>query len=212
MRLTIDKVLENIAEHHWSKKTLIIAIDGHGGSGKSRLAKELAKSDPKISIVHFDDFYCSNLKNSDEDDNLPQFDWMRLERELLIPVTQDKETKYQRYDWILNELNDWIEVNPGKTTIIEGVYSLNFNLQKYYDFKIWVECPLEIRLNRAKIRDKEYNINTMDLWLNDWIPRENNYVIIQKPYKSADLIIDGSGLNADIECGELHTLDSAVLD
>jgi hypothetical protein len=32
MKLTIDKVLKNLAEHRWEKESLIIAIDGHGGS------------------------------------------------------------------------------------------------------------------------------------------------------------------------------------
>jgi hypothetical protein len=50
------------------------------------------------------------------------------------------------------------------------------------------------------------------LWLNDWIPRENNYVSKEKPYCSANLIIDGSGLSADIEHGELNILDLDTVD
>ena len=55
-------------------------------------------------------------------------------------------------------------------------------------------------------------MNTMDLWLNDWIPRENNYILSEKPYKSANLIIDGSGQYADIELGELNTIDLNTVD
>jgi uridine kinase len=211
MRSTVQEILNQIKTHKSDISTLIITIDGHGGSGKSFLAKELAKFDPTISIIHFDDFYCAGLQRNTLDKNLPQFDWQRLEKEVLIPVCNNKNSKYQRFDWELNKLNDWIEVSTGKTIIIEGVYSLNKRLQKYYDFKIWVDCPLEIRLQRAKARDEECRMNTMDLWLNDWIPRENNYVLNEKPFNSANLIIDGSGLYADIELGEFNTLESSEI-
>jgi uridine kinase len=209
---SIQDLLKDITHGAWPKESFIIAIDGCGGSGKSRLAKELASLDSRICIVHFDDFYCTSMGNADDCDGLPQFDWKRLERELLIPLSQNKNAAYQRYDWVLNALDNWIEVNTGKIVIIEGVYSLTKALQKYYDYKIWVDCPLDIRLTRAKGRDKEYNMNTMDLWLNEWIPRENNYILHQNPFQAADVIIDGSGLNADIENGELHILDSHTLN
>jgi len=212
MNLPIDKILNLINECKTDNYSPIIAIDGHGGSGKSRLAKELANKDSSISIIHFDDFYCSSFTKYKNDQNLPEFDWQRLEEEVLIPIRNDKDAKYQRYDWELNRLNEWIEVVAGKIIIIEGVYSLTSKLQKYYDFKIWVDCPLEIRLNRAKARDKEYMTNTMDLWLNNWIPRENNYVLSEKPYNYANLIIDGSGQYGDIELGELRTLDLNTID
>jgi uridine kinase len=208
MRLTIDNLIYRIKEFQPIKKSVLIAIDGHGGSGKSWLAQELANRDSEICIVHFDDFYCPNVNKSVDDCNLPQFDWHRLERELLIPLSENKNTKYHRYNWELDELVDWVEVNAGKIVIIEGVYSLNLNLLKYYNFKIWIDCPLEVRLTRAKARDKDFNISSMDLWLTDWIPKENNYVISQKPYNSADIIIDGSGQNSDFEPGEIQTLDS----
>jgi uridine kinase len=175
------------------------------------LAKELAKCDPTIKIIHFDDFYCAGLQRNTLDKNLPQFDWKRLEKEVLITVRNNKKTKYQRFDWVLNRLNDWVEVNTGGIIIIEGVYTLNTKLQKYYDFKIWVDCPLNIRLQRAKARDAEYGTDTMDLWLNNWIPRENNYDLNEKPFNSTNLIIDGSGLYADIELGEFNTLELSAI-
>ena len=205
MKLTIDKILNLIKECKSNKHSPIIAIDGHGGSGKSRLAKELANRDSSITIIHFDDFYCPSFNKYKNDQSLPEFDWQRLEEEVLIPIHNDKNTKYQRYDRELNRLNEWIEVLAGKIIIIEGVYSLARKLQKYYDFKIWVDCPLKIRLNRAKARDEQNMMNTMDLWLNNWITRENNYILLEKPYNSANIIIDGSGQCEDIELGELCT-------
>jgi hypothetical protein len=42
-------------------------------------------------------------------------------------------------------------------------------------------------------------------WEEEWMPAEEYYVKMQKPYESADIIIDGSGMMADISLNQLFT-------
>ena len=86
---------------------------------------------------------------------------------------------------------------------------MNLKLLNYYDYKIWVDCPLETRLKRAKERDGG---ETMDKWLKEWIPAEDNYIKSEKPYLSADMVIDGSGLKADLTKGDIFVLNTRIIE
>jgi uridine kinase len=212
MIITTDRILDSINKLKKEKQSFLIGIDGHGASGKSRLSKELAKLDTQISLIHFDDFYFSIIDKYGHDTYLPEFDWQRLEREVLIPIQKGENTKYQRYNWELNKLDDWIDVKAGTTILVEGVSSLSSKIRDYFNFKIWIDCPLDIRLERAKKRDIKYNMDSMELWIHNWIPRENNHVISEKPYNYADLIIDGSGQKARLDNNELFVLNPKEID
>ena len=209
MIISIDKLLDKIRILREEYKSFLVAIDGHGASGKSRLSKELVQLDSQISLIHFDDFYFSNNVDFGHSINLPAFDWRRLEREVLIPIKNGENTQYQRFNWELNKLDTWIDVKSETIVLVEGVSSINSRIRDYFDFKIWVDCPLDIRLERAKERD---GMDTMELWINDWIPRENNYVISDRPYEYADIIIDGSGQKARLDKNELFIVDIKSLD
>jgi Mg-chelatase subunit ChlI len=54
------KVLEEVASRILGlgrRRTLLVGIDGRGGSGKSTFARELAALLPNATVVQFDDFY-----------------------------------------------------------------------------------------------------------------------------------------------------------
>ena len=74
--------------------------------------------------------------------------------------------------------------------VIEGVYSLHKRLRNAHDYKIWVEAPHELRLERGIGRDGE---SSRRQWVKEWMPREEEYKESQRPQDIADLIIDGSG-------------------
>ena len=70
---------------------------------------------------------------------------------------------------------------------MEGIYSNRTELSKYYNIKIWIECPEDIRLSRGIARDgkemKEY-------WQNVWVIQEKRYYEEHKPYLRADIILN----------------------
>ncbi|MCX7921192.1 MAG: uridine kinase [Clostridia bacterium] len=183
--------LESLPKKH---STLLVGIDGCGGSGKSTFAKKLADLSPAIMLVHMDDFYLpSNLIIKGDAYTKPigaDFDWPRLRDQLLDPISAEKNGVYQRYDWCTDTIAEWHLVPTGGIVLVEGVYSTRQELSHYYDFKVWVDCPSEIRLARGIQRDGEAS---RELWEKNWMVAENKYVEEHRPFERADLVIDGSG-------------------
>lgn len=122
----------------------LIAIDGWGGAGKSRLAAELETRLPSAKVVHTDDFTGPRV---------PSWDWQRFAREVLDPLLRDRPARFQRYDWNRDQLGEWQDVPTGGTVIVEGTSSSRHELGPIWDFVIWVECPRELRLRRGLQRD-----------------------------------------------------------
>ncbi len=162
------------------RKTRIVAIDGHGGSGKSELARQLAGALEESAIVHTDDFARSDV---------PGWDWQRMRKQVLDRILNDQTARYQRYDWDSNRLAESRDIGIGGTLIVEGVSSLRQELGEYWDFAIWVDAPYEIRLRRGVDRDGE---QMRSQWTDIWMPEEAEYVKAHRPEDRADFIADGT--------------------
>lgn len=180
-------------ENSKKQTTLLIGIDGCGGSGKSTFAAKIITDFPKVTIVHLDDFYLPSSKLMNiEPTKKPvgaDYDWQRVLKQVLEPLSQEVEGYYQRYDWETDQLAEWHAVPTGGIVIIEGVYALRKELVEIYDLKIWVDCPRETRLARGLERDGE---DARAMWENNWMVSEDIYVEQHKPIDRADLIIKGT--------------------
>lgn len=162
------------------QKTLLIGIDGFGGAGKSTLAQKIMNSFEDSTIVQMDDFYFKD-----------HFDWQRLKMQVLQPLSENLVSKYQRYNWQTENLAEWNKIEVGGIVIVEGVYSTRSELAGFYDYKIWVETPREVRLQRGIERDGEL---MRKMWENVWMPEEDFYAENDLPRERADLIINGYNL------------------
>ena len=156
---------------------LRIGIDGGGGAGKSTLAQAVKDNSPNITIVQMDDFYFKD-----------RFDCQRLKKQVLEPLSRNQTAEYQRYDWRRKTLAEWRKVEAGGMLIVEGVYSTGKELADFYDYKVWVDCPREIRLKRGLERDGE---KAREIWEKQWMPAEDFYIVNDSPRERADLIING---------------------
>lgn len=163
-----------------ARSTLLVAIDGCGGSGKSTLAEWLA-SEVGAEVVHIDDFGRPGRPYE-------AWDWQRFRGQVLQPLLQDRPARYQRYDWDSDRLAEWIDVEPGGILIVEGVSTTRTELGDPWDLKVWVECPYDLRLARGMERDGE---NMREVWVDRWMPEEDEYVQAQAPHERADYIILG---------------------
>ncbi|MCM3213008.1 uridine kinase [Niallia taxi] len=174
------------------QSTFLIGIDGCGGSGKSTFAQKLKDDFCDVTIVHMDDFYVttsliSNLEPAKKSIGA-DFDWRRLLKEVLNPLSKEVAGYYQRYDWKTDKLAEWHHVPVGGIVVIEGVYTLRKELEDLYDVKVWIDCPRETRLARGIERDGE---DAQTIWENNWMIAEDLYVKAHQPVNRANFIIRG---------------------
>ena len=166
-------------------------IDGLGGAGKTLLAEVLA-GELGASVVHGDDFYRSSAERQQSGSGHgalgAEFDWGRLERQVLAPLSRGEAARYQRYDWDYDRLGDWVSVSRHDTVVVEGVYVLRTELRPYASVSIWVETPRDVRLARGIERDGE---TARSRWTDEWMPAEDVYVSAMQPDAAAALVVDG---------------------
>jgi uridine kinase len=208
MMLAMDKYIERFEQLREQllslprrHATLLIGIDAPGGSGKSVFTQALFSLFPQSTIVQMDDFF---LPSGQRLEGKPaakpigaDFDWPRVYSQVLMPLLNDQEARYQRYDWDSDALAEWHRVLVGGTVFVEGVYALRNELVTAYDFTIWLECPRDIRLARGIARTGE---KIREIWENDWMIAEDLYMATHRPCERASLVIDSSGaLQHDLE-------------
>jgi hypothetical protein len=83
---------------------------------------------------------------------------------------------------------EWRMVPVGGILIVEGRYACMKALTTFYDFRIWVDSPREVRAGRL---DRGNGAGpAMRL---AWLPAEEAYLASQDPAGAAHLRVDGSG-------------------
>lgn len=160
-------------------RTVLVGIDGYGGSGKTSLAARIAEAVPGSLVVHIDDFAAPGI---------PEWDWDRFRAQVLLPLVAGRPAHYQRWDWPTDNGAEWHDIPVGRTVLIEGVSSTRREVAAPWDLTIWVDAPLEIRLARAVARD---GLQMWSTWTDVWIPSEDAYVAREDPLSRVDLIVSG---------------------
>jgi uridine kinase len=188
----ITKLLDLVARTRVAGSTLLVAIDGLGGAGKSTLAAQLGDALDGAAIVAVDDFYRpvaeperGRLTPQDAYDRY--FDWARLRDEVLAPLSAGAPSRYRRHDWVTNTLAEWHEIEPGGAVIAEGVYCTRPELRPHFDVTVFVETPREQRL--ARMLDRMYDDVA---WVERWMAAEDWYLENVRPGDHVDLVVDGS--------------------
>ena len=190
-KTVLPEILNRVRQLSVAKQLVLIGIDGCGGAGKSTFAAELSSSLGLAPVIHIDDFYKPSQDRSLITSSHPvgsQFDWQRLERDVLKPLHADGEANYQRYDWNMDCLSDWRNIRALSPIIVEGIYALRPELSMYYNLRLWIECPRDIRLKRGLERDGEH---ARSQWEDEWMKDEDRYVASCNPHLRAHKIIQG---------------------
>ena len=205
--LPLDYLVNELNSLPKKQSTLIVGVDGCGASGKSTFTRSLAQTGYNITCVEMDDFYLPSGSRPSNDIVLmtygEQYDWKRLYEQVLQPLSKNHEGRYQRYDWNLDTLTEFHTVSVGGIVIVEGIYCTRRELSNLYNYRIWVQCPYDVRLARGVARDEvivaddkaieRKEENPREMWEKIWMPQEQRYIRAEEPYKAANLIVDGSG-------------------
>lgn len=171
-----------------TSKPMLIAIEGYGGSGKTTVAEALKEQLKDAYVISMDDFIIK-ARLAEPSWDKGAFDRERLEQQVLIPATTGKDVAYQKLIWESDTLSKPVTVPKVAYLIVEGISSYHPNIAKYYDYKIWVDTPMELAKERGHARDgSNENAQHWDLWA------QNDLAYQQKchPEERADFVIDNS--------------------
>jgi uridine kinase len=157
----------------------LVAIDGHGGAGKSVFAARLARSLGSVPVVHTDDFASWNRSVKW---------WSRLEKEVLRPLQLGLPVRFRTYDWSARRLGRWQTVPASAVVVLEGVSSARAEVAERLSLTVWIEAPLHERLARGLARDGE----GMRAQWDQWIAEEETHFAIDRTRERAALVVDGS--------------------
>lgn len=166
-------VLELIAASGGDGGVVLVGIGGHGGAGKTTLARMI----PGAQIVSTDEFW-----------NGDGFDIERLAREVVAPLSTGTAARFASYDWSARRARGLRVVEAVGVVVVEGVCALHRTLREAYAVRVWVEAPPDVRLARGVARDGEAARAT---WVERWMPSEDRYVERDDPVSCADLVVDG---------------------
>jgi uridine kinase len=156
--------------------TRIVAIDGQGGSGKSSLARLLAR-ELGAPIVQTDDF--ASWEN-------PVDWWPDLLDKALVPLAAGRTARYTPTDWG-GPAKTEVVVRPVDIVLLEGVTASREAFRPYLAFSVWIETPRELRLRRGLERDGS---DARAAW-ERWMAEEDAYVERERPAEHADVILPG---------------------
>ena len=175
----IEKVLSE-------RKTVIVAIDGRCGAGKTTLAAALAERF-RGTVFHLDDFYLSPQQRAKriKKEGFANADLKRFENEVLKNISRKEPFSYFKY---LPKSGTSEEVKVEVLTavnIVEGSFCTDASLRAYFDLKIFLTAGLEQRLERL-LKRKE----NIEEYINKWIPYEENFFRKQGTESAADVVFD----------------------
>ena len=167
----------------------VVAIDGHGASGKSTIATQLCALSG-ASVVHTDDFFVQHLEvpaGGGGRDLGSYYDLARLRSEALATLRAHREASYHPFDWDTGTASlELTHMAATDLVILEGVYSGAPELADVVDKAICVHTPEAERLGRLRGR-----IAPED-WDSEWLRAEEEYFSRVRPLESFDLVIRGS--------------------
>lgn len=150
-----------------SKKSMI-AFEGRCGSGKTTISS-LIKD---VTLIHIDDFFDEKKKE-------------RLNyKELINLLNRINNAKVgERIEFNAFSCRDWKhykkEIIVNNVILFEGVYSYSEEIRDYFDKVIFSVISKDEQLNRLTKRESKYYLQK---YLNEWIPREEEY------YESFDFV------------------------
>ena len=165
-----------------STQSIILAIDGVAGSGKTTLASRLCNDLKSCQVVHMDDLYAG------WNEPLSQRLTARVIRELLEPFNQQIPIRYQKFDWILNRFDKFEDLKTSNILILEGVGSGQREFRKYLSKTIWVEYDPSQGFDRVIARDGEGIRGEMVNFLLD----QNKHFIAELTKNASDYTISGA--------------------
>ena len=200
----MEKIINAVKQLVSQEKTILVGIDGLGGSGKSTISeviKELLiKEGINTVLLHIDDFIHPRTvrynNNFEEWECYSYLQWRYdyLIKEVIKPIKKGRSVsgEIEIYDkendsYIMQR----IDVPLGSVVIIEGVFLQRKELFGIFDYVVYIDVSEQERLERVIKRDKYIGDESeiKEKYENRYFPAERNYINTYSPHDKADIVI-----------------------
>jgi uridine kinase len=161
--------------------SVIVAIDGRSGAGKTTLANELA-SRHACNVIHMDDIYpgWNGLAAATE----------ILADDVLRPIAEHRPAGHRRWNWDADRPDGWADVPTAPIMIVEGCGSGSRKCAPFLSLVVWVDAPRDVRKARGIARDGE----TFRPHWERWARQEDALFAVERTHDRADIHINGISL------------------
>lgn len=189
MQKKIDQITTCIQQKRTAKEKVVVAIDGRCASGKTTLAEAL-HTKTGWDVIHVDDFFLQPHQRNEERLKTPgnNFDRERFYEEVITNLNKPELT-YRPYSFHQLCFLEPVTVCTTPVIIIEGSYSCHPSLMPYYDLTIFSDIDAKKQIERLKKRDA----SKLDMFIQRWIPLEEEYFRTFDIAKKCDLVIRSDG-------------------
>ena len=203
---------------------LRVAIDGIDAAGKTMLANELAPlieaHGREVIRASVDDFQRPRAERYRQGADSAQsyyedaFDYVSLQDALLQPLGPMGNRRYRRAvfdfrtDMSLATGEEYADLDA--VLLLDGVFLLRPELERLWDYRIFVQVDFEVALQRAMERDQGLFGDAEAVrrrYLQRYIPGQRLYIQRDHPQERADVIV----VNNHIASPQLH-FQSRIFD
>lgn len=186
---------------------VVIGIAGGTASGKTTIAHKLYEGTNNfgsVSVLRMDDYYKSFDELSFEERSKINYDHpnsydIELFTSHLKNLKKGKTINKPTYDFVNHRRDTIIEIiRPANVLIVEGIMLFAIpELLKFYDIKVFVDTPDDIRFIRRLQRDTIRRGRTVDNVVNQYLEtvRPMHLQFVEPSKRYADIIIPEGGEN-----------------
>lgn len=169
----VQAVRQLLEEKSGSEETLLVAIDGRCGSGKTTLGKYL-KQIFDCNLFQMDDFFLRMEQRTPERLKEPggNVDYERFEETVLRSLLQKQTIWYQPFSCQKWGLLESYPVSYKTLNIIEGSYSMHPYFKNPYNIRVFLNISPEDQIENIKKRN---GLEKAKQFQNMWIPKEEAY-------------------------------------
>lgn len=153
--------------------SVVVAIEGPCGAGKSTLAEELGR-EFNARVFHADDYFLRPGQRTEQRlaETGGNFDRERFFTEVAEPSRLRRDALCRSYSCSTGTLSEEFRVAFTPVTVAEGSYCMHTMLGEYFDIGVF----LNISPEEQSARIMQRNGPTMHKrFVEEWIPMENSY-------------------------------------
>ena len=180
-----------------SDRVPVVGISGHGGAGKSTLARALG-ADLGLAPDQVIATDCFHATTCGPDAGMwEQHDWPLIEA-LVTSARGLPPPDRLRFDyrWWTGETG--VEDHPmPPVLLVEGIRLLSDRTRDWFDLTAWIDLDPDTAGGRAKARNVLQGDDRaeLDLWDTKWIPEGHDYAATIRPEQRADVVLAAAGVS-----------------